>query len=83
MACARVKLPGGLDKLLRPEIEDAINQTNLGREDAAIAKAYLLDQIPQIDIAVEHGYDRSSISRRLPKIIARIEQTAKKLNMVP
>lgn len=82
MACARVKLPDGMDMLLRPEMEEAINQTNLGREDAAIAKAYLIDHIPQIDIAVEYGYDRSAISRRVPKIIAKVTQTAKKLNML-
>lgn len=82
MACARVRLPDGMDSLLRPEMETLIEQTNLGREDTAIAKAYLLDHIPQIEIAAEHGYDRSSISRRIPKIVAKVEQTARKLNML-
>lgn len=34
---------------------------------------YFLDQIPQIDIAIELGLERSTISKRMPYILDRIE----------
>jgi len=64
---------------------EIIEQANLGQEDSYIASRYLLDAIPQIDIAEEMGerfgksYNRSTISRRLPNIIRKIERTAVKL----
>lgn len=79
MACARVK---PLETLLRSDAEAAIEQANLGTIDTAIAKLYLIDRMAQIDIAIEVGYDRSTISRRMGKIISRVEQTAKKMNFI-
>ena len=52
---ARVKLPPPLDKLLRSQMETAIREANLGNDDTDIAKRYLIDQIPQIEIAAEFG----------------------------
>ena len=77
---ARVRLPGSLGQLLRSEMEKAISEANLGNSDSLIAKRYLLDQIPQIDIAIELNLERSTISRRLPSIIDRVEKTAQRLS---
>lgn len=83
MSAARVKLPDGLDDLLRSEMENSISQANLGNDDTAIARRYLIEQIPQIDIAAEFGYERSTISRRMTRILAKVERTAKKLQYIP
>ena len=80
MATARVKLPADLDGLLRSEMETAIQEANLGNDDTDIARRYLIDQIPQIDIAAEFGWERSTISHRLKRILLKVEATAKKLN---
>ena len=77
---ARVRLPGSLGQLLRSEMEKAISEANLGNSDSLIAKRYLLERIPQIDIAIELDLERSTISRRLPSIIDRVEKTAQRLN---
>lgn len=77
---ARVRLPGSLGQLLRSEMEKAISEANLGNSDSLIAKRYLLERIPQLDIAVELDMERSTISRRLPSIIDRVEKTAQRLN---
>ena len=64
---------------------EIIEQAALGEEDTFIATRYLLDGIPQIEIAEELGdkfeksYNRSTISRRLPRIIHKIVRTAIKL----
>lgn len=78
---ARVRLPGSLGQLLRSEMETAISEANLGNSDSLIAKRYLVDRIPQIDIAIEMDMERSTISRRLPRIIAQIERAAQRLKL--
>ena len=77
---ARVRLPGSLGQLLRSEMEIAISEANLGNSDSLIAKRYLIEHIPQIDIAIEMDLERSTISRRLPRIIQKVEETAQLLN---
>ena len=77
---ARVRLPGSLGQLLRSEMETAISEANLGNSDSLIAKRYLIEHIPQIDIAIEMDLERSTISRRLPHIIERVEKTAQRLS---
>ena len=77
---AHVNMPETLKNLLRSEIEQAIYQANLGETDTGIAQRYLIEQIPQIDIATEYGCERSTISRRLPRIIDKVESTAQRLN---
>lgn len=81
MVSARVRLPGKLSTLLRGEMETAIYQANLGNFDSIVAHKYLIDQIPQIDIAAELGYERSAISKRIPHIIQKVEMAAIKLNL--
>ena len=76
---ARVKLPPPLDKLLRSQMETAIREANLGNDDTDIAKRYLIDQIPQIEIAAEFGWERSTISRRISRILLKVENAADKV----
>lgn len=76
---ARVKLPPPLDKLLRSQMETAIREANLGNDDTDIAKRYLIDQIPQIEIAAEFGWERATISRRISRILLKVENAADKL----
>lgn len=85
MAKARARVPENLKSLLCSDWIEIIEQANLGKEDTVIAHRYLLDAIPQVDIAEElsdlfqKSYDRSTISRRLPGIIAKIERAGIKL----
>ena len=79
---ARVRLPGSLGQLLRSEMEIAISEANLGNSDSLIAKRYYIEKIPQIDIAIELDLERSTISRRLLYIAARLETTAQRLNLI-
>lgn len=67
---------------MRSEMANAIEQANLGNDDTAIAKRYLIDQVPQMDIAIEFGYERSTISRRMPRIITKVEYTARKMKYI-
>lgn len=80
MSAARVKLPDILDGLLRSEMETAIREANLGNDDTDIATRYLINQIPQIDIAAELGWERSTISHRIKRILRKVENTAQKLH---
>lgn len=45
---ARVKLPESLDKLLRSQLEEAIHEAALHRDDELIARRYLIDKWCQI-----------------------------------
>ena len=79
---ARVRLPGSLGQLLRSEMETAISEANLGNSDSLIAKRYFIEHIPQIDIAIELDLERSTVSRRMPSIVKRVEQTAHRLKLI-
>lgn len=81
MARARARVPESLSDLTRSDWERVIFQATLGQEDTKIATMYLLDAIPQIDIGIELGLERSTVSRRLPKILSKIERTARKINI--
>lgn len=81
MSSARVRLPRGLDDLLRSEMELCITQANLGQEDTEIAKRYLIDQWAQIDIAAELGWTRSTVSIHVSRIVPKVENTAQKLRL--
>lgn len=66
--------------LMKDEAERLIEQSNLGREDAQIARLYLIDQIPQVDIAEEMGFaERSSISKRWQQIRKRMRHTRREM----
>lgn len=79
MTAARIKLPHSIELLLRVELEQAIEQANLGTFDTFVAKKYLIEQVPQIDIAEEVGYDRTVITRRVKRILPRVEYAAQRL----
>ena len=79
MTAARIKLPHSIGLLLRVELEQAIEQANLGNFDTFVAKKYLIEQVPQIDIAEELGYDRTVVSRRVKLILPRVEYAAQRL----
>lgn len=81
MASARVRLPSDLDGLMRSEMLTCIEESNLGLIDTAVAKRYLIDQWPQIEIAAELGWTRSTVSVRMPRILKKVQATAKKLHM--
>ena len=68
--------------MLRSDWERVIDEAALGVEDSKIARLYLLDAIPQIEIAAELNLDRSTISKRMTRIIARIERAAVKMNII-
>lgn len=82
MASARVSLPPDLEGLLRSEMQKCIEEANLGQNDTTVAKRYLIDQWAQIDIAAELGWGKSTVSVRMPRILKKVQETAKKLNMV-
>ena len=56
----------------RSRAEERIREANLGEEDERIARMYLIAKIPQADIAEEIGYERSTISRRMKRIIRKM-----------
>lgn len=76
---ARPRLPDSLDGLLRSQLEKAIYEAAFHRDDALIAQRYLVEKIPQVEIAAELGWDRSTVSSRLKAIIPRVEWAASKL----
>ena len=79
MACARVNLPPALEALMRSQMETAIREANLGTDDTDIAMRYLIDQSLQADIAAAYGWDRSTISHRVKRIVRKVSDTAQKL----
>ena len=82
MSRGRVHLPSDLKNLLAGDWERVIGQAMLGREDREIIRLYVLERMPQIDIAAELHMDRSTVSRRMDKILNEARRTAKRLNMV-
>ncbi len=66
----------------RSDWELVIREAALGVEDTRIAELYLLDAVPQIEIGAELQIDRSTVSRRLVRIIDRIERTSNKMKIV-
>ena len=81
MAAARLMLPACLDCLLRSEMEQAIEEANLGTVNTLVAKRYLIDRWAQIDIAAEMGWTRSTVSERMPWILTRVAFAAQKLGL--
>jgi len=76
---ARAKLPEPLDKLLRSQLENAIHEAALHRDDELIAKRRIIDKWGQIDVAAELGWDRSTVSDHEKYIFQRVEAVAKQL----
>lgn len=82
MASARVNLPEDLSGLLQSEWERIIREAGYSRADAEIVRRYVVEKTPQIDVAIDLCIERSTLSRRLPKIYQRARQTAKRLEML-
>ena len=76
---ARVTLPESLNGLLRSELERTIGESTLNRDDSLIAQRYLVEKVAQIDIAVELGWERSTVSRHIKYILPAIERVSHKL----
>lgn len=76
---ARVKLPEPLDKLLRSELETAIREAALHRNDELIAKRRIIDKWAEIDIAAELGWERSTVSKHIPYILDEVKRAASRI----
>ena len=76
---ARVKLPDQLDKLLRSELEKAIYEAALDRDDDLIARRYIVEKERQIDIAAQLGWERSTVSRHITYILDEVERAASRI----
>lgn len=77
MAQARPKVPDELATLPNNKWEQIIDNYIKSEDDRAMAKMYYLDGITQAEIAAELNYSRSTIKRRLPKILNIIEKYQK------
>lgn len=77
---ARAKLPPELADLLRSELDVAIKEAALHREDELIARRCIIDKWCQIDIAAELGWRRATVGDHLKYIIPRVVDVTKKLN---
>lgn len=80
MAYASQYRPKPFDTMLRRDLETVIEQANLGCENTEIAKRYLIDHALHVDIAVELGYSRSTITKRIHHIVRQIEKAAAQLS---
>lgn len=81
MARARVRVPESLDDFTRSDWELVIREAALGVEDTRIAEMYLLDAVAHVDIGAELGLSRSAVSKRMVRIIDKVERTAKRLGL--
>lgn len=73
---ARCHMPSELDGLLASQVMAAIQEANLGLADKRMAERYYVDQLPQIDIAVEMGLHRNTVNRRLLQAAPKIGRAA-------
>lgn len=76
---ARVKLPEPLNRLLRSELETAIREAALHRDDELIARRYIVEKWAQADIAAELGWERSTVSHHIPHIMNEVRRTADRI----
>lgn len=82
MARSRVNLPGELKGLLAGDWERVINEAMLSAEDKEIVRLYIVEQLPQVDVAGELHLDRSTVSRRMDKILTEARRTARRLDLI-
>lgn len=76
---ARVKLPLELANLLRSELDMAIKEAALYRDDELIARRYIIDKWCQIDIAAELGWRRATVGDHIKYIVPRVADVANRL----
>lgn len=72
-------MPDPLNKLLRSEIETAIYESALHRDDELIAKRRIIDKWDQIEVAAELGWYRGAVSAHEKYILERVSEVAKQL----
>lgn len=82
MARSRVNLPGELKGLLAGDWERVVNEAMLGAEDREIVRLYIVERLPQVDVAEALHMDRSTISRRMGEIFREAQRTARRLNLI-
>lgn len=82
MARLRVNLPGELKGLLAGDWERVVNEAMLGAEDREIVRLYIVERLPQVDVAEALHMDRSTISRRMGEIFREAQRTARRLNLI-
>lgn len=80
---ARGSLPAELASLMRDDRVTAIKQAGLGRMDEQIAMQYYIERLPQADVAVIVGRERSTVTRRLKAITPQIRRTASLISKIP
>ena len=77
MAQARPKIPDELKSLPNNKWNYIIDNYIKNETDRQIAKMYYLNGICQEDIGAELGYSRSTIKKKLPKLLNIIEKYQK------
>lgn len=78
----KYKLPDDLSGLLRSEWEKIIEEAGFDMIDEGIVRDCLVDKYSQAYAASGVDRTRCTISRRLPKVIDRAREVARKLNMI-
>lgn len=76
------KLPADLSGLLRSEWEAIIEQAGFDEIDEGIVRDCFMDKYSQAYAASGVDRTRCTISRRLPRVVNRAREVAKKLNML-
>lgn len=76
---AKVKLPPELANLLRSELETAIYEAALHRDDELIAKRRIIDKWAEMDIAAELGWERSTVSKHIPYKLNEVKRVANRI----
>lgn len=76
---ARAKLPPELADLLRSELDTAIREAALHRDDELIAKRRIIDKWGQIDVAAELGWYRGAVAAHEKYVFKKVSEVAKQL----
>lgn len=76
---ARVRLPEMLEPLLKSELEHTIREAAFHSDDELIVIRYIIEKVPQIDIAAELGWTRGTVASHIPYILQRISCVAERL----
>lgn len=75
----KVKLPPELADLLRSDLERAIYEAALHRDDDLIARRCIIEKSAQVDVAAELGWDMSTVSRHLSYIMDEVKRSASRI----
>lgn len=79
---SKYKLPADLSGLLRSEWDRIIEEAGFDEIDEGIVRDCLMSKYSQAYAASGVDRTRCTISRRLPKVIARAREVAIKLQMI-